>query len=104
LKVGVICYGKGAIIERDGYLLSCCSYVELNPVRAGIVAKAEDIPWSSYQERLSNIGEMMLVVVIVYVCLASTETERQQNIEHCWKKGCQWKRKGLLMILSRTIN
>ena len=29
------------------YLQACVRYVELNPVRAGLVKKAEDYPWSS---------------------------------------------------------
>jgi len=31
-----------------GWLLAVCRYVELNPVRAGLVAEAADWPWSSY--------------------------------------------------------
>jgi putative transposase len=33
----------------DAYLWAAVRYVERNPVRAGIVAKAEDYPWSSAQ-------------------------------------------------------
>ena len=35
-------------IDTDHYLLSCCRYVELNPVKAGMVDAAEHYPWSSY--------------------------------------------------------
>ncbi len=34
------------------YLLACCRYIEMNPVRARMVADAADYPWSSYRERL----------------------------------------------------
>jgi putative transposase len=30
------------------YLLECMRYIELNPVRAGLVLNAGDYPWSSY--------------------------------------------------------
>jgi len=33
---------KSSPISTDEYLLACCRYVELNPVRAGLVGKAED--------------------------------------------------------------
>lgn len=39
---------KSIIISKDGYLLACGSYVELNPVRAKIVDDPMKYPWSSY--------------------------------------------------------
>jgi len=43
---------KASPIQRDEYLLSCCRYVELNPVRAGMVVQPESYQWSSYSERM----------------------------------------------------
>jgi putative transposase len=40
---------KAILVDRDAYLLEVCRYVELNPVRAGMVAAAADWPWSSYR-------------------------------------------------------
>jgi len=40
---------KSILISRDEYLLACGSYVELNPVRAGIVKDPRDYRWSSYR-------------------------------------------------------
>jgi putative transposase len=39
---------KSIIVLEDTYLLSCGSYVDLNPVRAGMVCNPKDYPWSSY--------------------------------------------------------
>jgi putative transposase len=40
----------GAIlVDRQAYLMEVCRYVELNPVRAGIVETAVEWPWSSYR-------------------------------------------------------
>ena len=39
-------------IDTDEYLMSCCRYVELNPVKAGMVASAGAYPWSSYPARI----------------------------------------------------
>ncbi len=36
-----------SFILDQRYLLACAKYVELNPVRAGLVKKPEDWPWSS---------------------------------------------------------
>ncbi len=40
---------KSKIIEDDGYLIQCGKYIELNPVRAGVVKIAQDYPYSSYR-------------------------------------------------------
>jgi putative transposase len=45
---------KAAVVNSDAYILSCMRYIELNPVRAGMVAHARDYRWSSYR---ANAGE-----------------------------------------------
>ncbi|MDD5347089.1 MAG: transposase [Candidatus Omnitrophica bacterium] len=39
---------KSFLIEKESYLLECGRYIGRNPLRAGVVAKLEDYPWSSY--------------------------------------------------------
>lgn len=39
---------KAILVEQDAYLLELSRYVVLNPVRAGMVARAGDWPWSSF--------------------------------------------------------
>jgi putative transposase len=39
---------KSTLIQTDRYFLACMVYIELNPVRAGLVAQARDYPWSSH--------------------------------------------------------
>jgi len=40
---------KAIIVDRESYLLELARYVVLNPVRAGLVSRPEDWPWSSYR-------------------------------------------------------
>jgi putative transposase len=40
---------KAILVDRDSYLLAVCRYVDLNPVRARMVKRPEDYPWSSYR-------------------------------------------------------
>ncbi len=39
---------KSTVIQSERYLLACMVYIDLNPVRAGLVARAQDYPWSSH--------------------------------------------------------
>ena len=39
---------KSTLVDTDEYLLACYRYIELNPVRAGLVSNPDQYPWSSY--------------------------------------------------------
>ena len=45
---------KSKIIEKDGYFLECINYIEANPVRASLVSRMHEYPWSSYNFRNSK--------------------------------------------------
>ena len=40
---------KSCLVDTESYFLECQRYIELNPVKAGIVAYAGDYQWSSYR-------------------------------------------------------
>jgi putative transposase len=46
----------------ESYFLTAARYVELNPVRAKIVSKAEEYPWSSASAHLSGRDDMLVKV------------------------------------------
>lgn len=39
---------RSTVIQPETYLLPCMIYIDLNPVRHGLVAQARDYPWSSH--------------------------------------------------------
>ena len=39
---------KSTLIQAEHHLLACMAYIDLNPVRAGMVDQARDYPWSSH--------------------------------------------------------
>lgn len=49
-RVGALWEGRyrGTVVDSDRYLLACMAYIDLNPIRAGMVAKPADYPWSSH--------------------------------------------------------
>lgn len=40
---------RSTLIQTERYLLACMAYIDLNPVRAGLVAEAREYPWSSHR-------------------------------------------------------
>jgi putative transposase len=40
---------RATVVDSERYLLTLMRYIELNPVRAGMVAHPRDYPWSSYR-------------------------------------------------------
>jgi putative transposase len=48
---------KASLVQPDECLLTCQRYIELNPVRAGMVAAPGDYPYSSYRHHaMGNAG------------------------------------------------
>ena len=68
---------KASIVEEDRYLLSCYRYIELNPVRAGMVKRPEDYPWSSYGYNALAIDDPLLSPHKLYLQLGEVDELRQ---------------------------
>src|SRR6266545_3029924 len=68
---------KSAAVSRDEYLIACSRYIELNPVRAGLVAHPKDYYWSSYQRQALGLSDRWLDEDPWYTGLGRTEKERQ---------------------------
>lgn len=47
---------KAVPVSTDEHFLTLCRYVERNPVRAGLVARADEWPWSSASEHGRRVG------------------------------------------------
>lgn len=74
---------KSSLVDKDNYFIWCGLYVELNPVRAGLVSKPEDWRWSSY--RFYAFGEIdpltkdLVDISPYHLGLGHTVRERQRN-------------------------
>jgi putative transposase len=49
-----------SFIMEEGYLLACARYVELNPVRSGLVKKPEDWQWSSAGPHMKGKDDILV--------------------------------------------
>jgi putative transposase len=52
----------GSVVMDEAHLVTGARYVNLNPVRAKLVARAEDWPWSSVRAHLSGEDDGLVVV------------------------------------------
>ncbi len=65
------------LIHARRYLLACMRYIELNPVRAQIVAQAADYRWSSFRANaLGYVDPIVTPHPLYYALGRSPETRR----------------------------
>lgn len=69
---------KSSLVQSDAYLLACSRYIELNPVRARLVRRAAEYPWSSYTQHVEG-SCMWIDSDPCYKALAESEDERHDR-------------------------
>ena len=112
---------KATVVETDRYLLACHRYIELNPVRAGLVERPKDYRWSSYHanalgdrdplvtqhESLHKLGTNARGRRTAYRALVddglpdSTINEIRDATNHGWALGSQRFREEIATLLGR---
>jgi putative transposase len=70
---------KSSLVQREDYLLACCRYIELNPVRARMVATPQEYVWSSCRQRLGLDTVQWLDHDPGYLALGTSDTERRRR-------------------------
>lgn len=68
---------KSSLVDTDAYLLACCRYIELNPVRARMTADPEAYPWSSCRYRFTDEQSDLFDPDPCYLAMADTPIERR---------------------------
>jgi putative transposase len=68
---------RAAPIDSEAYFLACCRYIELNPVRARMVGRPQDYPWSSYGAHALGAEDPLVSGHELYRRLGATAKERQ---------------------------
>jgi len=68
---------KASLVDSKGYFLTCQRYIELNPVRAGMVIKPCRYPWSSYGTNGDGQPSTLITAHARYLELGSTPEDRQ---------------------------
>ena len=60
---------RSSLVDEQRYVLACYRYIELNPVRAGMVRAPEDHPWSSHHFNALGGRDDLLTPHPVYLAL-----------------------------------
>jgi putative transposase len=68
---------KSTLIQTDRYLLACMVYIDLNPVRADMVAQAKDYPWSSHGHYLGARIDKLITPHALVWALGNTPFARE---------------------------
>lgn len=66
---------RSCLTQSEDYVLACYRYIELNPVRAGMVMKPQDYRWSSYHANGLGKASALITPHDEYRRLGKTEAE-----------------------------
>lgn len=66
---------KSCLVESDAYVLCAMRYIELNPVRAGMVERPADYAWSSHRANAYGGASPLLEPVASYTGLGTTPAD-----------------------------
>lgn len=65
-----------SLVDSEGYLLTCMRYIELNPVRAGMVRHPGEYRWSSFAANALGGPDPLVTPHPVYLALRATAADR----------------------------
>jgi putative transposase len=78
---------KSTLIQTERYLLACMVYIDLNPVRAGLVTEARDYPWSSHRHYTGQHIDKLITPHALYWELGNTPFAREAAYAELVQRG-----------------
>ncbi|MGB6054890.1 MAG: transposase [Burkholderiaceae bacterium] len=79
-RIGTLWQGryKATVIDSERYFLVCSRYIELNPVRAGMLADPAQYRWSSCRHHIGGTPDPLVIDHALYWALGNTPFAREQ--------------------------
>jgi putative transposase len=68
---------RSNLIESERYLLACMVYIDLNPVRAGMVQQSADFKWSSHRHSIGQVSNKWVTPHALFWGLGNTPFARE---------------------------
>ena len=69
---------KASLVDSEAYLFTCMRYIELNPVRAGMVSHPGEYIWSSYSCNAAGKTNPLIQAHPLYDLCGSSPTQRRR--------------------------
>ena len=69
---------RSCLTQGEDYVLACHRYIELNPVRAGMVRRPQDYRWSSYHANGLGRADALLTPHEEYLRLGRNDQDRRE--------------------------
>jgi putative transposase len=87
---------RSTLIQTDRYLLACMAYIDLNPVRAHLVAQPEDYVWSSHAHHIGRHVDRLITPHALYWALGNTPFAREAAYAELVRAGIDADQRGAL--------
>ena len=91
---------KSSPVDTESYLLECSRYIELNPLRAGIVGRPEQYRWSSFGAKAGLWEDRRLDLDPCHLAMGETEQQRQSRYAAFVSRGV---RSSELMLIREAL-
>jgi putative transposase len=78
---------RATLIDSDAYLLTCYRYIELNPVRAGMVAEPAQYEYSSFRRNALGRFDPLISEHSLYRGLSDAEDKRRVRYREMFVEG-----------------
>lgn len=78
---------RSNLIQSERYLLACMVYIDLNPVRAGMVAQPEDFRWSSHRHCIGQASDKLVTPHALFWALGNTPFAREAAYAELVRQG-----------------
>ena len=75
------------LVDSAEYVLACHRYIELNPVRAGMVASAGVYRWSSHDGNAGGVDNKLLTAHAEYLALSHAAQSRHAAYRQLFDRG-----------------
>lgn len=76
---------RSCLTQEESYLLACQRYIELNPVRAGMVEHPAEYRWSSYRVNAQGEDDGLISPHPLYLALGADAADRQANYRELFR-------------------